>query len=299
MSAACCASVFLAHTLSVGGGQSEHVVLTWGRGDPYILSAAVVAAAAARFAPSPGTSVLASVPIGTLSPGDFVSDGPFTVRLTVDRTAKIGSDVLLYGSLIGAVAATPLEYSWGDGSLGRDLGRAGIAFEALGTTYALTEAGKKAFARPRPYTALDPAALAAANPHGAALAEGYSQDESGAWHLEDPDAVYSLPSGHTSMVAAGAFTFTSLALFSMPDHKPAAYLWYAAPTTLTVLVGYARVRASMHHPTDVIAGGVLGAACGVLIPAAHLRRPGRGRSAVLDRLVVSVDSNGVQVAGDW
>lgn len=60
------------------------------------------------------------------------------------------------------------------------------------------------------------------------------------------------------------------------------------------MTGYARVRASMHNPTDVLAGGLLGAACGVLIPVAHLRRPGAPNLPV-----VAVDADGLRISGVW
>ena len=287
----CCALVvahpLAAHSLVVGGAPSDRPSLTWGRADPYVLAGLALAAAGATLAPAPDPSGL---PRGTLLPGDLLQDGPFRYPLDVDRRWYGVSNALLYGSLLGAVAATPIEYA-GAGAVGRDLGRAGIAVEAVGTTYALTELGKKVFHRARPYTALDPDALAAANPHGAALAEGYSAVD-GAW--VDPDAVYSFPSGHTATVAAGAFGFTTITLLSLPDRHPVDDLWYAVPTAITAVTGYARVRASMHNPTDVLAGGLLGAACGVLIPVAHLRRP---RAPNLP--VVAVDADGLWISGVW
>jgi undecaprenyl-diphosphatase len=64
---------------------------------------------------------------------------------------------------------------------------------------------------------------------------------------------YSFPSGHT----AGAFMVAHLAHAFFVSSSFPVYTW-------AVLVGYSRVYNRVHFPADVLAGALLGHACGML-----------------------------------
>jgi undecaprenyl-diphosphatase len=70
------------------------------------------------------------------------------------------------------------------------------------------------------------------------------------------------------LVAAVTGTATYLAFVRSPE-SPRPWLTLAGGTMLTAFVGYERIRAGAHFPTDVIAGTMAGAAVGVLVPHLH------------------------------
>jgi membrane-associated phospholipid phosphatase len=76
-------------------------------------------------------------------------------------------------------------------------------------------------------------------------------------------------SGHVASVAAS--TFFMAKVFS--DYNPGIgnnkYLLYAAATIPPLLLGYFRIKALKHFPSDVMVGIAVGALCGVLIPELH------------------------------
>lgn len=280
--------------LAYGGGWHGRT-LTWTRSDPWLTAGVglIIAPAALAF-PVPDVTGLEP---GTAHIGDRIDEwGPFSMTLSMNPTWAAFSDVLGYGTGFGMLAfLVPYEIA-GDGAWRRDLGRAGIAFQAVTLNLAVTDLLKKGVGRPRPFTHLDPEQLRDSSDYGAATADKYyAVDADGrVTGFKNADAIFSWPSGHTSGVAAGAFTITTIAVLSKADRRPVDFAWYAVPTALTVLEGQARVRASFHHPTDVISGAILGAACGILVPAAHLRRvpadyPGQ----------IYVTNDGVGYAGRW
>ena len=67
---------------------------------------------------------------------------------------------------------------------------------------------------------------------------------------------YSMPSAHTSMAMVGAATMSVI----VPD---LTVLWWMIAISLAV----SRVLLGMHYLADVLAGAVLGLACGLLIAA--------------------------------
>jgi membrane-associated phospholipid phosphatase len=130
----------------------------------------------------------------------------------------------------------------------REFGKITILFlETMALNSGLTNVSKAAFLRPRPYVF----------------------DEH--W---DPDRILSsgdraaFVSGHTSGSAAGAFFFARVFSDYYPESKLKPYIWVVA-AGMPALTGYLRVRAGRHYPTDVMAGYLLGASVGYLVPTLH------------------------------
>jgi undecaprenyl-diphosphatase len=119
-------------------------------------------------------------------------------------------------------------------------------------TSALTDMIKIAVRRPRPYDYAQPSTT-------------------------NTDAVLSFPSGHASGVASVAATASYLAFVRAP-RTPRPWVTLGAGIVLSAAVDYGRVRAGAHFPTDVIAGTLLGASVGVLVP--HLHRHAQESSSV-------------------
>ena len=71
------------------------------------------------------------------------------------------------------------------------------------------------------------------------------------------------------MVTALTFLTARIITDLHPDTKNKGVIWGAAITAPAIL-GYMRVRAGRHFPTDVIAGYAVGATIGYLIPEFHL-----------------------------
>lgn len=108
----------------------------------------------------------------------------------------------------------------------------------------------------------------------------------------DTNAELSFPSGHASGVASVAATATYLAFVRSP-RSPRPWITLAAGTLLTAFVSYERVRAGAHFPTDVIAGSMLGATIGVLVP--HLHRHSEEAPPVLIGVAPSPNGGGAAV----
>ncbi|MGH7281752.1 MAG: phosphatase PAP2 family protein [Polyangiaceae bacterium] len=111
--------------------------------------------------------------------------------------------------------------------------------EATAFSVGATDIAKVAVRRPRPIAYIDRNQYIAAH-NGSA--DGYDNTST--------DSALSFFSGHAATVGAisGAATYIAL----------------------TTFVSVERVRAAMHFPTDVIAGSLVGAGCGVLV--VHLHR---------------------------
>jgi len=140
-----------------------------------------------------------------------------------------------------------------------------LYLETMLVNQAVTNFSKAAFRRPRPYVFA---------PGWATTRKVLSGDRS------------SLISGHTSGAAAGAFFFASVFSDYHPDSKLKPYVWGVA-ATLPLVTGYLRVRAAKHYPTDVLAGYLIGAATGDLVPLLHT-------SAMTDRrFSIQAGSNGI------
>lgn len=86
-----------------------------------------------------------------------------------------------------------------------------------------------------------------------------------------PEARFSFFSGHTSLTAVSTFFLARTFADYYPESQARSWVW-AGAALLPALVGFWRVRAGKHHPSDVIAGYLVGASVGWLIPALHRRK---------------------------
>ncbi|MFC1500204.1 phosphatase PAP2 family protein [Candidatus Zixiibacteriota bacterium] len=87
---------------------------------------------------------------------------------------------------------------------------------------------------------------------------------------DENDVFHSFFSGHAAAAFALA-TFTSTVFSDI--HGPSAWSSIVWGSTLTcaVMTAYARVKAGVHYPSDVIAGALVGGAIGHLVPVLHRR----------------------------
>lgn len=76
-------------------------------------------------------------------------------------------------------------------------------------------------------------------------------------------------SGHVSSAATASFFMAKVYSDFHPELGNKKYLLMGAASIPPFLVGFYRVKALKHFPTDVITGGIVGAAAGILIPHLH------------------------------
>lgn len=124
-----------------------------------------------------------------------------------------------------------------------------LTLESASVTLALTQFGKYAARRPRPYTH----ALRA---------------EPGAHTWEARDTV-SFFSGHSALAAAVTMTGARLIHLYDPDDTFTAAVAYTVAGLCSIGVGALRVAAGEHYPTDVLVGLGVGTAVGILVPSLH------------------------------
>ena len=96
-------------------------------------------------------------------------------------------------------------------------------------------------------------------------------------HLESTPSTYSFPSGHTAatFVLYGAI---AVATGWLCRHRKVTVAVWVLVGAVTVWVGLSRVYAGEHHPTDVVAGLLLGAAA-LRAAVLAVRASARGRVA--------------------
>jgi membrane-associated phospholipid phosphatase len=79
-------------------------------------------------------------------------------------------------------------------------------------------------------------------------------------------------SGHVATCAYSTFFMTKIYCDYHPNYGASKYLWYLAAAIPPALMGYARIRALDHFPSDDAVGLMLGAALGIIIPELHKHR---------------------------
>jgi membrane-associated phospholipid phosphatase len=122
--------------------------------------------------------------------------------------------------------------------------------ESAAITQALTDITKIAVRRPRPIDYI----------HCESSASGAG--------CSSTNMELSFFSGHTAGVSSVVGTATYLAFVRSP-RTARPWITLGAGALLTAFVGYERVRAAAHFPTDVIVGSMAGASVGVLVPHLH------------------------------
>jgi membrane-associated phospholipid phosphatase len=81
----------------------------------------------------------------------------------------------------------------------------------------------------------------------------------------------SFVSGHVGNSAALTYLTARVITDLHPDMNNKFLIWGTA-AAIPALMGYLRVEAGRHFPTDVIGGYIIGAAVGYIIPSLHLKR---------------------------
>ena len=84
------------------------------------------------------------------------------------------------------------------------------------------------------------------------------------------EALRSFPSGHTSNTFTAAVFLGSLFEQLEPESAVRGWVWGGALTAAS-LTGILRYVAGRHYPTDILAGALLGATVGYLVPQIHQR----------------------------
>ncbi len=125
--------------------------------------------------------------------------------------------------------------------------------ETLSINYLATSLAKILFRRKRPYTY---------HPN-LEIRRDINESE-----VARRNARLSFFSGHTSTAASMSFMFAQSYNDFYPD-KNARYGVWAGAALFPAAVGFMRVHAGKHYPTDVIVGYIVGAAVGILVPRLH------------------------------
>ena len=98
-------------------------------------------------------------------------------------------------------------------------------------------------------------------------------------------------SGHTASAAATTFFLAKVYSDYHPEIGATKYLLYGAALIPPLVVGYLRMKALMHFPSDVMVGLGVGVLCGLLIPEMHRVR----EKTISFELVASAGSMGLAV----
>lgn len=158
----------------------------------------------------------------------------------VEAPANV-SDVVLWGSVgLGATAIVL------DGVADERLPHYLLLYaEALAVNALATEGVKRLVSRPRPFT--------------------YDQ------RTGDRDDDLSFWSGHSSWTACASLGAARIVDLSSELSTGSRVALYGGASALTLTVMSLRVAGGRHFPTDVLAGGVTGAAIGLGLPTLHLQ----------------------------
>lgn len=192
-----------------------------------------------------------------------VSDFDQTALEHFSTSAKTASDITAYTGVALPVFLLLSPRSRNDaGNL------AVLLAETMVLNQGVTDIIKSSARRPRPYLYVE-----GEGPEG--LVEAYDRT--------------SFLSAHTSNTAAATFFLGRVFADYHPDSKLRPYVWTLS-AALPAVTGYLRIRGGQHFPSDVIAGYVLGASIGYLVPTLH-KRPLASK-----RLVIVPSAGGVYLS---
>lgn len=176
-------------------------------------------------------------------------DRPFAEIGEVEESGAVLSNVFAGAAVAYGLLDTALRGVW---SGNRDPWIYGVFYlESAAINLALGDLVKIAVRRPRPVAYSEFAMTGA---------------------VSDTNSALSFYSGHTALTAGIAATATYLA-FSDGEGAVPGFITLGLGLVTTTIVAVQRVRARAHFPSDVLAGAVVGAAVGVLVP--HLHRASR------------------------
>ncbi|MFO7889876.1 MAG: phosphatase PAP2 family protein [bacterium] len=94
-------------------------------------------------------------------------------------------------------------------------------------------------------------------------------------------------SGHTA-AAFLATTFLSKVSTDIYGNTTGGKFLWVSSLTVAALTGYARIKAGMHYPTDVITGAVVGVAVGYLVTSLHKKNTD-------DRISMNISQNHISL----
>lgn len=237
----------------------------------------------AIFAVSAGFAILSEMIVrtGELRPQNPVDPSNL---LGIDRGIATADEVETSGFTISDITlAAVAGYALFDAGR-RVLGSSNEWWGAYAVLYAettflnlaLTNLAKIAFRRPRPIA--------------------YFELRETGMVSDDTNVALSFYSGHTATTAGLAATATYFA-FARQENGWEGWVTLAVGMAATAYVAVQRVRARAHFPTDVIAGALVGAGVGVLVP--HLHRTQGDQPTVRLGASVSGQSQGLSLYGSF
>jgi membrane-associated phospholipid phosphatase len=155
--------------------------------------------------------------------------------------AMIYSDFLMYACVL-----SPLTLNLSSKISNEYIEMNTIIIQSYIFSYAITQFTKTTFLRNRPLAYNENVSLAV---------------------RQDRDARYSFISGHTAMSFTGAI-LTAKIYDDFNPNKNNTWI-YATTATAASAVGYLRLRAGKHFPTDILAGAIVGISSAVMITEVH------------------------------